>query len=273
MASVVILAVVVGMSTTRPFQPVKRARLYRFARRQSLPITVENGALVLRYLATTRRWRGGGMLVSVVASAMWSSLAGAGFTLQGAALFAGWFVGAVIAEWRVGLAVDAAAGARAALLVPRRLANYLPWPILAILAAAATAVFGIELAALTSSRHDRLDLGAVTLASIAVAAVIGGVARHVLRRAQPLDEPGVLDADDALRSRSLRVLAGSGIALAGYALSITVTVAVRHSTSWGTGAVSVGTALGNLLLPIVGVLVATAPSRTRRHRIEVSVTS
>lgn len=39
--------------------PVPRERVARFARRQGLAITPDNGAAVIRYLATTRRWRAG----------------------------------------------------------------------------------------------------------------------------------------------------------------------------------------------------------------------
>jgi hypothetical protein len=258
------LALVLSLATT-PFAPVTRARLHRFALRQSLPITVENGAIVLRYLATTRRWRGGGLILAVVASVIWSTATGAHFTIAGTALFAGWFVGAIVAEWRVGLAVERSGTVRVALLQPRRLTDYLFWRITVILVGVSAGVFATEIVAIAVSAHDRLELVGVAVLSVAVAVVIVRVAGHVLTRPQPLQEAGVVQADDALRSRSLHVLAGSGIAISGYLLSITVAIASRDSAAWGTGALSAGTAIGILVLPILGVLVATARSGSRRR--------
>jgi hypothetical protein len=68
----VVLLVLGAVGFVKSFGPVRRDRVAQFARRQQLPITVGNGHLVIRYLATIRRWRAGGLaaglLVSVVHS-------------------------------------------------------------------------------------------------------------------------------------------------------------------------------------------------------------
>jgi len=50
-------------------------------------------------------------------------------------------------------------------------------------------------------------------ASIAVAATVRAVQHAVLHRSQPLAAPDVIEADDAIRARSLQVLCVSGAAL------------------------------------------------------------
>ena len=81
--------------------PVSRVRLERFARRQRLTITAENGNRVIAYLTAVRRWRAAGVIAGVVGSLVWS-LTQNGVSLNVLTLFAGCFAGALIAE--VGLA-------------------------------------------------------------------------------------------------------------------------------------------------------------------------
>jgi len=79
--------------------PMARGRVERFARRQRLTVTVDNGEQVIRYLATTRRWRGAGLaagLILSVAVSLPDQL-----RVDFVTLFAGWFVGTLVAEARV----------------------------------------------------------------------------------------------------------------------------------------------------------------------------
>ena len=101
--------------------PVSRSRLERFARRQRLDITVDNGAQVIGYLATTRRWRAAGLAAGFGVSVLRSlpAAVNADFVL----LFAGWFLGALVAEVRV--AHLAHGPVRTASLQPRRADAYL----------------------------------------------------------------------------------------------------------------------------------------------------
>ncbi|MDQ1715309.1 MAG: hypothetical protein QOC60_1254, partial [Frankiaceae bacterium] len=90
-------AIVRGISSS--IGPVSRERVAKFARRQTLFITPDNGNMVIAYLATTRRWRAAGLAMGVVVSIAWSF--GNGFSVNMVQLIAGWFAGAVIAEWRI----------------------------------------------------------------------------------------------------------------------------------------------------------------------------
>ena len=194
--------------------PVSRDRLERFARRHDLEVTANNGAQVIRYLATTRRWRSAGLAVSLVLAVGWGVVGGT-YRLDFLTLFAGWFVGALIAEARIDHLTYGRR--RAASLVPRRPTAYLPsffWSLVPIVGglAALTAVA----CAVLSARGWPVAPGRAIGWGLAAAAVVVAVRRmqlHVLRRPQPVAAPDVLAADDAIRSRSLHVLAGGGATL------------------------------------------------------------
>ena len=72
----------------------------RFARRQRLHVTVQNGGHVIRALAVTFRWRRVGIVLGFLASVA-ASIPNGRLTISFVALFLGWFAGAVVAEWRV----------------------------------------------------------------------------------------------------------------------------------------------------------------------------
>lgn len=250
-----------------PFQRVSRERLEKFARRQSLRITVDNGPLVIRYLATTRRWRGGLLLLSVGATLVWPLVAGmlwpgrsSGAQLNALALFAGWFVGAVIAEWRVSVA--GTAPRRAAMLQPRRLADYVPRPSRVLPLVAWFAVAGYELAGLgyLAVRHPRglpVLVGWMVLTAVG-AAVFVAVGRQVLLRPQRFSAPDLLAADAALRSRSLHVLAGCALAVAAYLLSGVTNALTPYVPALTDGAASPLLVAGMLLGPVLGLIIATS---------------
>lgn len=214
---------------------VARARVERFAAKHRLTITVQNGAQVIEYLAATRRWRAFGLAAGLVVSAALSlSLSLSDITVNALALVAGWFAGALAAE--IHLARPAFAGPiRKALVMRRNVEDYLPrLPRLLVPLATATCL------AAGAFTRDLLW----TCAGIAVAAVVWFTQRRVLGRPQPFDEPDRLAADDAIRSRSARVLAGAGFALIMYCV-----LAQLH----GFETVVL---LGMVLVPIAGFLVA-----------------
>lgn len=280
-AAVLLLAVARALGLLAlPFEKVSRARVDKFARRQSLPITADNGTPVICYLATTRRWRGCGLLVSV-ALTVGVPLAGLVFGDSGTSgnvsvnvlgLFAGWFVGAVVAEWRVSVAARMPGPRRAAVLEPRRLADYLPRPA-RLVAMAAWAALGIgELSALgaLAAGHPRgLPVALLWIVLTALAGtVLITVGRQVLLRPQRYTAPDLIAADHALRSRSLHVLAGSSLAIAGYLMAAFVHALTPYSAILGNGVGSLLGVIGVVLAPILGFVVATsvvAPIR-RTHR-------
>jgi hypothetical protein len=260
-----------------PFQRVSRARLEKFARRQCLQVSIDNGPVVIRYLATTRRWRGSGLLVGATATVFWPLFvqwfwpddAPNHLGVNGLALFAGWFAGAVVAEWRVSTA--AAGRRRAAVLEPRRLADYVPRPSRVVPVAAWVVLAAFELFALVFvlARHgDRLApvLGWIALTAVA-GTLLAVVGRQVLVRPQRYRAADQIAADDAIRSRSLHVLAGSALAIAGYlSVGVAETLAT-HSAAWSENLAVLIAVIGGILVPIVGFNVATAPTPPIRRRM------
>lgn len=247
--------------------PVSRSRLERFARRQQLQITPDNGDLVIRYLAITRRWRAGGILVAFGLGIVWLStridFSGEINLLQ---LFAGWFAGAVLAEAR--LARTPAGPVRLAALQPRDPSMYLPryaqWLVPAALAVSvALGLVTVTLAA--AGRSPDVRTAAVAqVAAVAVAGMVWAVGRHVLSRPQPVLPPDQLAADDAIRSRALHVLAGSGTALVLYAV-ISQLSALADGLSGQVVDVIGGTVFVLVFAaPLLGWFVATQPWSVRR---------
>lgn len=196
--------------------PVSRVRLERFARRQKLTVTATNGNQVLAYLATTRRWRAAGMVVSFAVTAAVTLLDNA-VTANVLTLFIGWFVGALIAEVRV--AHLAMPGRHAASLAPRRPTQYVSrFDWYALLGSLVLSLAGAGYIVAEAARQGRVNAEAVAwfAAAAVVFAAVRAIQVRVLRRPQPVAEPDVVAADDAIRSRSLHVIIGGGVALLGY---------------------------------------------------------
>lgn len=263
-----------------PFQRVSRARVEKFARRQSLFISVGNGPLIIRYLATTRRWRGGCLLITALASVL-VPLAAQMFwplhplwqpRLSSVTLFAGWFVGAVIAEWRVSAAA-AAGRRRAAVLEPRLLADYVRRPsrVVPTVACGALAAFEVFALGFVLARHRN---GLVPVSGwVALTAVAGTllalVGRRVLLRPQRQAGADLIAADDAIRSRSLHVLAGCALAIAGYLGTGLAQTMTAYSSVLQDGVAGVIGAVGGLFLPILGFIVATSTMPPIRRAVPV----
>lgn len=285
--AVAVLLVIVGCLldfVATPWQRVRRSRVDRFARRQSLPITVENGPLVIRYLATTRRWRGGGLLLALIVTLFWplfvsivrpQDAASSGPGANALALFAGWFAGAVVAEWRVSSLARTPGPQRSAALEPRRLADYLPeaarWSVCVAWAIAVASELSV-LGGLLVRHSGGVAIALAWIGATAVAAGgLGLVGHQVLVRPQRYTDPGLIAADDALRGRSLDVLAGSAMAIAGYLLAGLVYTLGPHSSVLSDGVGTLLGGLGAIAVPILGFSVATSVAapirRTRRTAV------
>ena len=259
---VLIGAVVVLLVTAMQlvFGRVDRRRLDRFALRQALVITPENGNTVIRYLATTRRWRGGMLYLAVAGLIAWVALTAEQLNVNLAVVFSGWFVGAVIAEWRVD---SLARGPHAAaMLHQRRIDDYVRRTplLLAVLVWVAVLVLGVTAVSATARRAVDLVPAAVALtASLLAAAVIVLVTRRILARPQPLVAADLLEADNAIRGRSLNVLVGCALAIGGYLGAAFVGEIVARPDS---PTVHLAQLFGVLVLPILGVTVGRAPRMT-----------
>ena len=270
-AAVIVLPVLLITSASAP---VSRARVERFARRQQLPITSGNGNQVIAYLATTRRWRVAGLLVAIAVGITWGAYqvtrgSGEG-TITLLQLLAGWFVGAVIAEAR--LAQRPRGQRRTAALRPRHPSAYLSRFARAVLPAAlaislaVTAVTAVTVLTRTAGHAVDVRLAALAAtAALVIAAVVRTVRRRVLDRPQPALPPDQLAADDAIRSRSLHVLAGAGATLVLYAVNHQL-VALRDAFPAAETEFLGVESLITLGAPVLGWIVATRPWSVSNHR-------
>ncbi len=268
LASLVIAALVIlGLTKSRGvFGPVERKRIERFAARQQLAITVANGNRVIAYLATTRRWRAGGLAVSIAASFVWG-IAHGGPSFGSLQLFSAWFAGAVIAEWRVtklpaGDRRAASLEARAPELYVSRVARAAP-PLFAAVSVAALVV-----CVAVPGARQRLPMGELAFNALVatVFAAIGRlVERRILDRPQPLTAPDLVAADDAIRSRSLHVTVASITAVTGFCLGSQLSAVAHTYPGTGIGSyLGMVAVLGPLCVAIAAYRFSTLPWSVRR---------
>ena len=241
--------------------PVSRARVARFALRQQLVITPGNGDRVIAYLATIRRWRVAGLITVWIIGLAWLAYS---ITAQDAAegefpfvfLFAGWFVGAILAEAH--LARRPAGTRRHAALTPRDLASYLPRFARAVVPTAIAISLTIGSASVVLAAWGHVDVATAIgaqLVALAITAAVWVVGRYVLRRPQPVLPSDEQAADDAIRSRALHVLAGSGVTLIMYAVNYQLS-AIPLLPDRTLAVVTFVIAIG---APLLGWRIATAP--------------
>ncbi|MBO3739351.1 hypothetical protein [Actinoplanes flavus] len=215
--------------------PVRRDAVRRFADRQNLVVTADNGARIVDYLATVRRWRSAGLAAALTAYTiigLRDNRLGVSVTF----LLAGWFAGAVVAEARLAALPPGRPGAG---LTPRTAARYLPaaqrYALPAVILAFAA------LAAAGGAPSGRL--AALSAAVAGVAALVALTVRRILLRPQPVAPAGVLAADEAIRSRSLHAVTAAGTTLVAYCAAdlLLRAVAVRSAN------------LALLLIPLVAI--------------------
>jgi hypothetical protein len=239
--------------------PVSRQRVDRFARRQQLTVTVDNGNQVIRYLATTRRWRVAGLVGGIAASQI-GAPEGTIVNFNFVTIFAGWFLGALVAEVRVEHLAHGRV--RAASLRPRRPEQYVArfaWAlvpaaaVVAVATGAATAAAG----ALGWAEPNWTWAGVWLLVALTVAATVRAFQHVVLRRPQPLAAPDVIAADDAIRSRALHVLSGGGAALVLF-LTLSLLANLRPTAVGAQQVVGALIFVSVFAIALLGWLVATS---------------
>jgi hypothetical protein len=238
--------------------PVERVRVERFARRQRLTVTPENGNQIIRYLATTRRWRAAGLTAGLVLSIGLHVPTLLRFDFV--TLFAGWFAGALVAEARV---AHLGAGPRRAASLQRRVpSSYLPrvdWALVPAAGGVAAAVgAGTGVLAAIGAARPSWTAWLWLVVALGVATAVRSVQYLVLRRPQPLAAPAVLAADDAIRSRSLHVLAGGGMALV--ALCVPAQLGAMAPTAEDVAeGITVLRTVGVFVIAAIGWGIATSP--------------
>jgi hypothetical protein len=214
------------------FGSVPRRYVDRFLRRYPIRISVANGPLVVRRLARVRAARtiGGvaGLLLGIAAS-----LLGLHVNLL-IAIPIGYLLGAIVAE--LPSRRDRVEAARpTAMLVPRRLSDYVPrWIVVAppviiavTLAVVLAGALGSQRPSLGDNRalRDALAIGAMMLA----AGITLSAARMILHRRQPYTTAELVGADDALRAASLHCVCGGGFA---------IVAVIASGAIWSVGVVS-----------------------------------
>lgn len=262
LAALAILGVAVRMSR----RPVGRAQLETFARRQRLTITVANGPLVLRSLSLTRSWRMLGLWSGIVWGFLWA-LQDAAITLDFTSAFLGWFVGAVIAEWRIA-GLPRADDRRAASLERRTVSGYLGSTARVVLAFALVLLAGSSVAVLVLAGATDGAVAVPALVRIGATCVglvlVGLTLRRVATRPQPPTAPDLVAADDALRARATNVLAGSVIAAGGLPTAAMFELIGSQIGGYGDTWASVGLVI-MLLELVLGYAVATTASPVARR--------
>jgi len=202
--------------------------LAKWTKAHGVEVTDQNRDVVRRYLLRGRRIRTAGGMAGYLGYYIWAVVVDpthAGFWWI-VATFAGYLIGAAVAEiW----AFRPQAGrVRAASLAPRRITDYVPTP--AVVAVRAIPIALLVLIACWPLIPDRRNEyhyvfpGVVIRPSIwPVLLWAGGAtllwvfievtARRIVRRPQPLTEPDLIAADDAIRSTAIHGLVGAGLAL------------------------------------------------------------
>lgn len=251
MVALALPLVVVAVALIRAYREVDEDFVHEWADAHALTLTTANRPLVWWYLRNARVLRTWGVLAALVLPQLavfaLGYQAGDGLDSWWVVIFAGHLAGALYAE--VALRRPTPTSRRVASLERREVGQYLPMrlrvaPILVtamVLVAAAVAwSAGLD----SSDARETLVAGA---AAVVVTLAIMAAQRWVVRRPQPFAAADLVAADDAIRSQSVHMLAGSGTAVLLSLLGTvcwTVTFAADGATGW------IASAVGVLSLPL-----------------------
>lgn len=217
----------------------------RWARSAGLALTAENRRVVRRYLTWSRRARRAGGVAGFVLPSLYQGVVDGSFSaFPFPFILGGYVLGAIVAEVVVSRPRRRSG---AALLVARRLDDYLPgWVLVLQRGLPVVAVLLPGLFALSPfpdvSPVPRVDphtlAGFAVPAAFAVgtAVAIEALQRLIVARRQPITSADDLAVDDAIRSSSLHVLAGAGLAMLLFTVAVEVGIlaAFAEASAWPT---------------------------------------
>jgi hypothetical protein len=234
MAPINILASCLVLLVFLPGFWITEQAVTRWASSAGLALTAESRRVVRRYLTWSRRSRRAGGLAGFVLTNLYLGITDSSFTaFPFPQILAGYVLGAILAEVVVN---RPRRHSGVALLVARRLDDYLPGYVLVLqrgLAAVAVGLLGaFALSPFPDLSPAPTNVDPHTLAGFAVpaafavgtAVVIEALQRLIVARRQPITGQDDLAVDDAIRSSSLHVLAGAGLAMLLFAVAVEVGV-------------------------------------------------
>lgn len=174
---------------------------------------------VVRYLDRSRRVRRIGALVGFASP--WILAAVSGIEIDEGAwavtlLLAGYLLGAVAAEISIERADE---GQPAAFVHARRLDDYLPRWVVGLQRALGVASLALLVPYAMAMPADELELPSIAVVTsfgiggAAIAVIVEALQRHIIGRRQSFADIDDVAVDDAMRSTSLHVVAGAGLAL------------------------------------------------------------
>jgi hypothetical protein len=274
---IVLVIVLIAMLVFGDSTSARATRLASFARRQGVEVTEHNADYIQTSLRQSRFWRRFGLLASFVS--------GIGVTMPFGAsraedqpparwlvLFAGWFLGLIVAEWRAS-GIATGGGHRRATLAPRAVRDYVTPAAAWVLGGFALIAAGSGLwMAVRATGHQEIrgPAGGVVAVAAAAALLVAATGRRILRRAQTVVDDALTAADDGLRARSLQLLAGGSVAATSWVAAAFLALVGRtydpfaHGTSLWANIGGMGVLLA-FAGSVAGVAVGTSPTvRTRR---------
>jgi hypothetical protein len=212
------------------------AELGRWTDATGVGLTPESSLVVQRYLFLSRRCRRVGALVGFLSPWLYSSISGRSIDEGGWALslmLVGYLLGALAAEVVVHRAQEPGT---TAVMQPRRLVDYLPVRLLTLQRALGVLAPAMILPYAFVQPGADIDLPGVGtialfgLGGAAIAVIAEVIERRIVARRQSLADIHDVEVDDALRSTSIHVVAGAGLALliqfAGPLVAITLAAAI-----------------------------------------------
>jgi len=215
----------------------------RWARGAGVALTAENRRVVRRYLTWSRRSRRAGGLAGFILPNLYTGIVDDSFSgFPFPFILGGYVLGAILAEVVVNRPRRRSG---AALLVPRRLDDYLPGYVLVLqrgLPVVTVLLPGVFALAPFADLSPAPNVDPHTLAGFAVPAAfavgtaiaIEALQRLIVARRQPIISHADLTVDDAIRSSSLHVLAGAALAMLLFTVAVEVSslAAFAEASGW-----------------------------------------